>query len=53
MKTFLANKDSDTNFINSFYSGSTVRTYPVGNDKFNVRVKSYYYNTGAVVPARP
>lgn len=47
VKTFLANKDSDTNFINSFYSGSTVRTYPVGNDKFNVRVKSYYYNTGA------
>ena len=33
--------------IGAFYSGSTVRTYPVGNDNFNVRVKSYYYNTGA------
>jgi len=47
VKTYLANKDSDTNFIGAFYSGSTVRTYPVGNDNFNVRVKSYYYNTGA------
>jgi len=44
-KMFLANKDSDENFINSLYSSGVSKTFPVGNqgDRFRVKVKTYYF----------
>ena len=46
-KMFLANKDSDLNFINALYSGSTSKTFPVGTDSFKVNVKTFYFNGDA------
>jgi len=44
-KMFLANKDSDENFINSLYSSGVSKIFPVGNqgDHFRIKVKTYYF----------
>lgn len=46
-KMFLANKDSDQNFINALYSNGASKTFPVGTGNFQVKVKMFYFGCAA------
>lgn len=49
VKMFLANKDSDDDFINALYKSGVSKVFPVGTkgESFRIKVKTYYFHSYA------